>query len=58
MGRAVTAAAEGDRRFVLAARVGRGTTPAELTASLASADVLVDFSLPAPALAFARAAAR
>lgn len=58
MGRAVAAAAEGDSRFALAARLGRGTSAAELAAALAAADVLVDFSLPAPALAFARAAAR
>lgn len=58
MGRAVAAAAEGDRRFALVARVGRSTSGAGLAAALAAADVVVDFSLPGPSLAFARAAAR
>ncbi|TBR24216.1 4-hydroxy-tetrahydrodipicolinate reductase [bacterium] len=58
MGRAVAAAAASDRRVRVVAGVGRATSPAELSAAVAGADVLVDFSLPAASLTFARAAAR
>lgn len=58
MGRAVAAAALGDRRLRVVGGVGRATSHSELAAALGAADVLVDFSLPVPALAFARAAAR
>lgn len=58
MGRAVAAAAAADPRFFVAAGAGRATTTAELARALARADILVDFSLPAPAVTFARAAAR
>lgn len=58
MGRAVAAAAQGDRRLRVVGGVGRAASPPELAAALAAADVVVDFSLPVPALAVARAAAR
>lgn len=58
MGRAVAAAAVGDKRLKVVGGVGRATTSAQLALGLAGADVLVDFSLPAPALAFAKAAAK
>jgi 4-hydroxy-tetrahydrodipicolinate reductase len=58
MGRAVAAAAAADPRVRLVGGVGRGAPPGALPALLRGADVLVDFTLPAPALACAQAAAR
>lgn len=57
MGRAVAAAAAQDPRTAVVGGVGRATAGA-LPGLLAGADVLVDFSLPAPALRAVRAAAR
>lgn len=66
MGRAVAAAAAADPRVTVSAGVGRAPVPdlafptgsgADLPTFLRTADVLVDFSLPAPALACAKAAA-
>ncbi|MBI3296625.1 MAG: 4-hydroxy-tetrahydrodipicolinate reductase [Elusimicrobia bacterium] len=57
MGRAVAAAAQGDRRFRVIGGVGRGTPDGLLLKLLDEAEVLIDFSLPAAALGFAAAAA-
>ncbi|MBI5594778.1 MAG: 4-hydroxy-tetrahydrodipicolinate reductase [Elusimicrobia bacterium] len=67
MGRAVAAAAQADPRFCVIGGVGRGPAPglgfpsggpSALRDFLGEADVLVDFSLPAPALQAAAAAAK
>lgn len=58
MGRAVAAAAQGDKRLRVVGGVGRTSSASQLAAALSASDVLIDFSLPAPALAFARAAAK
>lgn len=58
MGRAVAAAAAAEPRVRLVGGVGRSSPPDALPALLRGADVLVDFTLPAPSLAFAREAAR
>lgn len=67
MGRAVAAAALADPRFCIVGGVGRGAVPglgfptgsaAFLEDFLCDADVLIDFSLPAPALQSAAAAAK
>ena len=67
MGRAVAAAAQADPRFSIIGGIGRAPTPALgfpsgdrslLGAFLSQADVLIDFSLPSPALLSAAAAAK
>lgn len=67
MGRAVAASAAGNKAFRVVGGVGLGAAaglgfryggPGLLSELLGGADVLIDFSLPAPALSFAVAAAK
>lgn len=58
MGSQVAALAEGDPRFVVAARAGRDLSGAALHGALKDAGAAVDFSAPQASVAFAAAAAR
>jgi 4-hydroxy-tetrahydrodipicolinate reductase len=58
MGRRVAALASGDARFSLAGALLRSSSPQEIGALAAAADVLVDFSAPEAAIRYAAAAAK
>jgi 4-hydroxy-tetrahydrodipicolinate reductase len=58
MGSQVAALADADPRFVVAGRLERRTSDAQLAAALKDADAAVDFSTPEASLRFSAAAAK